>query len=185
MNHDILTKRIDQLTQSCQALTLKLCGFEEVLSKEAAAIARSEIKELEAITQEKVSFGEKIDEFVTDIRRHLLFLQAATDDDSHNPEGMQIEDFIIKTRLNFQKENQTDVDLSLLRLETSVQELKQARMVIFPKIEANAYMVKKLLQYHRETYAFWQAVAQESEGVYGKTGRSVSSTQKSILTVRT
>jgi flagellar biosynthesis/type III secretory pathway chaperone len=185
MNQDVLNKKLEQLILACGALKKTILSFERILEKEVEAVGRSEIKELDVITQEKIFFGQKVEEFAQEIRRLLLFFESNLDLSELNGEHLQIESLIDQLRSGAKFQKIPIVDLDIQRLEKAVQELRQARMHIFPKIEANAYMVKKLLQYHRETHAFWQAVAHDSEAVYGKSGRTLGGSQKSLLTVRT
>lgn len=187
MNEEALIKRIGGLTHACSTLAKTIAAFEHVLIKENEAIERSDIKELEAITQEKIFFGTKIEEGVAEIRKQMNYLHSHLDFEKQDKDSLQIENLVETLRAlppSFSP-SFAQLDQAISSLESSMDELKQARTAVFPKIEANAYMVKKLLQYHRETYAFWQAVAQQSEAVYGKTGKAVTGTQRSILSVRT
>ncbi len=180
MTPDILVKKMEALGRLCRQLQVALAAFDTVLDRENEAIARSDIHELEAITQEKVAFGTGVEDRAQKIRRSIdefaAFLKL-----SHSNEPIQLEDMLDQLEQNLAG----SMDDALAQLRDHVKALAAERQRIFPKIEANAYMVKKLLQYHRETYAFWQAVASESEAVYGKTGKAVSGPKKSILTVRT
>jgi hypothetical protein len=180
MTPDILVKKMEALGRLCQQLQGALAAFDAVLDRENAAIARSDIHELEAITQEKVAFGMGVEDRAQKIRKAIdelaKFLKLG-----HANEPIQLEEILKQLEQNLSG----SLDAELAQLGTQVQALAVERQRIFPKIEANAYMVKKLLQYHRETYAFWQAVASESEAVYGKSGKAVSAPKKSILTVRT
>lgn len=180
MTPDILVKKMEGLGRLCQQLQVALAAFDTVLDRENNAIARSDIHELEAITQEKVAFGMGVEDRAQKIRRAIdelaAFLQIP-----HANEPIQLEELLTQLEKNLAG----TMDDALTNLGSHIKALAAERQHIFPKIEANAYMVKKLLQYHRETYAFWQAVASESEAVYGKTGKAVSGPKKSILTVRT
>lgn len=180
MTPDILVKKMEALGRLCQQLQGALAAFDTVLDRENEAIARSDIHELEAITQEKVAFGMGVEDRAQKIRKAIdefaAFLMIA-----HSNEPIQLEEILNQ----LEKKLAGSMDDALAHLRDHIKALAAERQRIFPKIEANAYMVKKLLQYHRETYAFWQAVASESEAVYGKTGKAVSGPKKSILTVRT
>jgi flagellar biosynthesis/type III secretory pathway chaperone len=180
MTPDILVKKMEALGRLCVHLQAALAAFDTVLDRENSAIARSDIHELESITQEKVAFGTGVEDKAQKIRKAIdefaVYLQLG-----HPNEPIQLEEILN----HLEKNLAGSMDEALATLGGQVKALSHERQRIFPKIEANAYMVKKLLQYHRETYAFWQSVASESEAVYGKTGKAVSGSKKSILTVRT
>ncbi|HYX34066.1 MAG TPA: flagellar export chaperone FlgN [Oligoflexus sp.] len=180
MTPDILVKKMEALGRTCQQLQGTLTSFDGVLERENDAIRRSDIHELEGITQEKVAFGQAVEDKAQKIRKSIdelaAFLQLAPQN-----EAIQLEDILDQ----LQKNLAGPMDAALAKLAEQIQALAAERQRIFPKIEANAYLVKKLLQYHRETYIFWQAVASESEAVYGKSGKAVMAPKKSILSVRT
>lgn len=181
MTPDILIKKIEALGRVCMQLQQTLSAFESVLERENSAIARSDINELEALTQEKVAFGAAVEDRAIKIRKAIdefaVFLRVPT---AHE-QPLQIDDILV----HLQKNLSGPTDAALEKLAEQISALTIERQKIFPKIESNAYLVKKLLQYHRETYAFWQAVASESEAVYGKSGKAVIAPKKSILAVRT
>jgi hypothetical protein len=180
MTPDILVKKMEALGRLCQQLEGALAVFDTVLDRENTAIARSDIHELESITQEKVAFGMGVEDRAQKIRKAIDEF-AAYLHIPHSNEPIQLEEILNQLEKNLAG----SFDVALAALAGHVKALSVERQRIFPKIEANAYMVKKLLQYHRETYAFWQAVASESEAVYGRTGKAVAAPKKSILTVRT
>lgn len=185
MNQDALIKRMGILSQACRAMAKTILDFDSILAKENSAIARSDINELELITQEKIFFGAKVEEGAGNIKKQMGHLQSMLGLGGDERDGLQVEKLLDHLQEMKKNHDYVGLDQGLVALEKSILEMSQARKAIFPKIEANAYMVKKLLQYHRETYAFWQAVAQQSEAVYGKTGKAVTGSQKSILSVRT
>lgn len=180
MTPDILIKKMEALGRTCQQLEVALAAFDSVIDRENEAIRRSDINELETITQEKMVFGLAVEDKAQKIRKAIDefadFLKI-----THENEPIQLEAILDQ----LQKNLTGSVAPALDKLATQIKALAAERLRIFPKIEANSYMVKKLLQYHRQTYAFWQAVASESEAVYGKTGKAVMAPKKSILTVRT
>jgi len=181
MAPDILARKIDELTRLCLQLQQALTGFEAVVDRENEAIRRSDINELEIITQEKIAFGMAVEDKSQKIRQAIDELASATEVESDPDQPLQLDGLMIHLQQKFQ----SSLDKALGRLDFQIKSLATERFRIFPKLEANAYMVRKLLQYHRETYIFWQAVASDSEAVYGKTGRAVTPAKKSILTVRT
>jgi hypothetical protein len=180
MTPDILVKKMEALGRTCQQLQGALTAFDVVLERENDAIRRSDIHELEGITQEKVAFGLAVEDKAQIIRKSIDELAAFLQLTPQN-EAIQLEEILDQ----LQKNLAGPMDAALSKLAEKIRALAAERQRIFPKIEANAYLVKKLLQYHRETYIFWQAVASESEAVYGKSGKAVIAPKKSILTVRT
>jgi flagellar biosynthesis/type III secretory pathway chaperone len=189
MKRDATLKQLNALAEVCVQLSAAMQAFEDVVIRENSAIARSDIQELAAITDEKIAFGEQLkskvrrlaermDEFVS-----FMGLKRIAGDDER-----QLSEFVkaVKASLIGSAEDPT-LSEALSAFESRAEELKEMRQKLFPQIEVNAYLVKKLLQYHRETYAFWQSVADESESTYGDTGKTKqkSSGQRSILSVRT
>lgn len=180
--------RLNKVTELCSSLYLVLQEFEVVITKENAAIGRSDLVELEAITDDKIIFGEKVKKQIRALKEAMEALaievggvEVDSDDDR------QLTHFVSMVREQLLKEH-PGLETELKRMEEWSLKLKNLRLQIFAKVETNAYLVKKLLEYHRETYAFWQAVARESEAVYGQTGKTKygnGSSQKSILNVRT
>lgn len=181
MTPDILVKKMEALGRICQQLHGALAAFETVIDRENDAIRRSDINELESITQEKMAFGMAVEDKALKIRKAIDELAAFLQLAPQNEQQIQLEEILDQ----LQKNLAGPMDGALQKLAEQVRALATERQRIFPKIESNAYMVKKLLQYHRETYAFWQAVASESEAVYGKSGKALAAPKKSILTVRT
>ncbi|NRA67068.1 MAG: flagellar protein FlgN [Pseudobacteriovorax sp.] len=53
------------------------------------------------------------------------------------------------------------------------------------KIEANKYLIEKLLNHHRETYRFWQGIISESQATYGAKGLPKDQVATSTLTIKT
>ncbi len=184
MNYEPLLKRLATLVLSCDGLTRLIRGFDDILTKENDAIGRSDINELEAITQHKLFFGAKLEESVEEIRKSINSITLNLG--KKLPEGDELQ---LTPLIKFLKADAiaagNDGDQAIAALEKATETLRLSRAEIFPKIESNAYMVARLLQYHRETYAFWQSVAQDSEATYSKSGKTLTSGQRSILSVRT
>lgn len=185
MNSELILKRVAALTLSCDALARTIRGFEVILRQENEAISRSDINELEAITQHKVYFGDKVDSAVQEIRKIVMMLDGELRIKSLDKTSEIQLSSVLQALLASPLGQSEAAEPRLAALARSIEDLRNSRTEIFPKIEANAYMVNKLLQYHRETYAFWQSIAQDSEAIYGKSGKTVASGQRSILTVRT
>ena len=186
MTPDLLAKKIESLSRNCLHLRQALSGFEVVLDRENDAIRRSDINELEAITQEKIAFGMAVEDKSLKIRQSIdEFVTIFSLGDTAN-QPLQLDELLGHVQQEMTQNVEFAVSQTVIdQLEVNIKKLVHERQNIFPKVESNAYMVRKLLQYHRETYAFWQAVASESEAVYGKTGRALTKAKKSILTVRT
>ena len=82
MTPDILVKKMEALGRLCLQLQGALVAFDTVLDRENAAIARSDINELEGITQEKVAFGMGVEDRAQKIRKAIdefaAYLRAET-----------------------------------------------------------------------------------------------------------
>ncbi len=179
--------RLNKVTELCSSLYLVLQEFEVVITKENAAIGRSDLAELEAITDDKIIFGEKVKKQIRALKEAMENLAFEVGDFKlDSDDDRQLTQFVSLVREKLLKDH-PGLEADLKRMEDWSQKLKNLRLHIFAKVETNAYLVKKLLEYHRETYAFWQAVARESEAVYGQTGKTKygNNSQKSILNVRT
>lgn len=187
-NKDRVAVRLTRVIDVCVLLYQSLKEFEEIVLKENEAIGRSDLQELESITDQKIHFGDQTS-------RQIQVLQEAMDllamevgeiprrswDERQLAQSVKlIQDRVLSLYPDF--------DLLVARLGAWSLTLKNLRYKVFAQIETNAYLVQKLLDYHRETYAFWQAVALDSESGYGKTGKTKygqSGPSKSLLTVRT
>lgn len=187
-NLDRVNARLTKVNEVCATLYQSLKEFEVIVLKENDAIGRSDLAELEGITDDKVLFGDRTS-------KTIQALQDAMDN-----LGDELGDLPRKTREERQLSHFVDHVEGRLRaeypeLETAIKQLvswseslKDLRTKIFAQVETNAYLVQRLLDYHRETYAFWQAVARDSESGYGKTGKTKyghNGPSKSLLTVRT
>jgi len=179
--------RLNSVTEQCASLYQVLKDFEGVITRENEAIGRSDLAELEAITDEKIIFGEKVKKQILALKQAMDHLAVEVGDvDLEADDDRQLTRFVATIRSQVLASH-PGLDADLKRMEAGAAKLKELRLQIFAKVETNAYLVKKLLEYHRETYAFWQAVARESEAVYEKSGKTKygSAPQKSILNVRT
>ncbi|RYZ65504.1 MAG: hypothetical protein EOP09_14140 [Proteobacteria bacterium] len=179
--------RLSKVSEYCASLYNVLKEFEGVITQENAAIGRSDLAELESITDEKIVFGEKVKKQIRALKEamdHLAIEVGSTGIDTND--DRQLTNWVALIREPLLAAH-PELDADLKAMENWAQKLKELRLHIFAKVETNAYLVQKLLVYHRETYAFWQAVARESESVYGQTGKTKygNGPQKSILNVRT
>ena len=184
-----MSRYLEDLCLICSDLIKEIHGLESVLAKEADAISRSDINELELITKEKVSYGIQIESMVKKLKTSgdsVFYDFGNPHRESKSQRRFRLEDLLQDLKLLI-VENGSPAELDAIweNLNQVVLDLRNARKEVFPKVESNSYLVKKLLQYHRETYAFWQSVAGDSEAIYGKTGKAKAVPQRSILTVRT
>ncbi len=188
VNKDRVSQKLEKATEICSSLYLCLQEFEQVVQKENEAIGRSDLSELELITDEKLLFGDRTSKHI----QKLLEVMAQLADDLgeisfRSSDDKQLSHFsdALERRIHMVC---PELDTQMNQFSSWVKSLKDLRIKVFAQIETNAYLVQKLLDYHRETYAFWQAVAQESESGYGKSGKAKyghSGPSKSLLTVRT
>lgn len=186
MKREATLKHLKALAEACTQLSSALLAFEAVLVRENSALTRSDINELEALTDEKIAFGEKVKSLVRRLTERMDdFVSFVGAKRIADDEERQLSEFSKLVRASFASEGDSATLQAIDDFEKEVAELKDVRQKIFPQIEVNAYLVKKLLQYHRETYAFWQSVAQDAEATYGQTGKTKNTTQRSILSVRT
>ncbi len=187
MGNQGIGNRLNKVTEQCMALHHILIDFETVITKENAAIGRSDLVELENITDEKIVFGEKVKKQIQALKQAMDHLAVEVGEVEIDSDGdRQLTRFVAIIRGQILKAS-PNLAADLARMEEWAFKLKDLRIHIFAKVETNAYLVKRLLEYHRETYSFWQAVARESEAVYGQSGKTKygSGPQKSILNVRT
>ncbi|MBC7660370.1 MAG: flagellar export chaperone FlgN [Chitinophagaceae bacterium] len=179
--------RLNKVTENCAFLFEVLKDFEVVITRENDAIGRSDLAELEAITDEKVIFGEKVKKYIRALKESMdLLTSEVVDFEIESNDERQLTQYVAVIREPLLKAH-PQLEPELKNMETWAGKLKDLRVGIFAKVETNAYLVQRLLHYHRETYAFWQAVVRESEAVYGQTGKTKygNGSQKSILNVRT
>lgn len=185
---DRVSNRLTKVIEVCATLYQGLTEFEAVVLKENEAIGRSDLEELEAITEEKVLFGDRTAKQIQALQEAMDLLGVELGDiPRRSREDKQLSNFVehVEGRL---RALHPELDTKINQLTTWAKNLKTLRQKIFVQVETNAYLVQRLLDYHRETYAFWQAVARDSESGYGKTGKTKygqSGPSKSLLTVRT
>ena len=55
---------------------------------------------------------------------------------------------------------------------------------LYPKIEANKYLVDTLLDNHRQTHRFWLGLISESQGTYGAHGSHNKQNLTSMISVK-
>ncbi len=179
--------RLSKVIDTCVQLHQVLADFEKVVLKENDAIGRSDLKELEDITDEKLIFGDRVKKQIRALKEAMDFLAFELGSTEHEADDdRQLAEFVANIRPRLVARN-PELEPKMKQMEDWVRKLKDLRLAIFAKLETNAYLVKRLLEYHRETYAFWQEVARESEATYGQTGKTKvgGPAQKSLLTVRT
>lgn len=187
-NNDRVAVRLTKVIDVCALLYQCLKEFEEVVLKENEAIGRSDLVELEEITDQKILFGDRTSKQIQALQEAMDLLGMELGEISRRSQDekqlIYFVELVQKRVRNLYPELETQIQL----LGTWSKSLKDLRHKVFAQIETNAYLVQKLLDYHRETYAFWQAVALDSETGYGKTGKTKygqSGPSKSLLTVRT
>ncbi|RZA18020.1 MAG: hypothetical protein EOP10_21725 [Proteobacteria bacterium] len=185
---DRVAHRLDKVIDVCAQLFQCLKDFEAIVLKENDAIGRSDLMELEAITEEKILYGDRTSKQIQALQEVMdLLAMDLGNIPRRTADDKQLTTFVRaanqKVKLLY-----PELTTKMNQFSTWSESLKTLRVKVFAQIETNAYLVQKLLDYHRETYAFWQAVAQESESGYGKSGKTKygqGGPSKSLLTVRT
>lgn len=182
-----LVSNLESYYKLCEKLRRALNQFESTLIREANAVGRSDLAELESITQEKTVFASTIEKYIAslgDLSDQILYKDLGIGESESN-RFKNVSDIISPIREHLKPDRNSELEVLLVKVENSIDELKSLRKTLHPRIEANAYLVKKLLEYHRDVYAFWMNTLGETESVYSNTGKSKAGQQRSILTVRT
>ncbi len=185
---DRVAHRLDKVIDVCAQLYQSLKDFEAVVLKENDAIGRSDLVELEEITDQKVIYGDRTSKLIQTLQEVMdLLAMDLGNIPRRTADDKQLSNFVLiageKVRVLY-----PELVTKMNQFSTWAESLKALRLKIFAQVETNAYLVQRLLDYHRETYAFWQSVARESESGYGKSGKTKygqSGPSKSLLTVRT
>ncbi len=184
-----MTRYLTELSRAVKVFLQEIHCLDELLLREAEAIGKSDLEQIEILTSEKILLSQRMELLVAEIRDLELSLRQDFGEvayDSKKSFHLSIKDLIYdieKLLKNSEKSN--EIEGLLAKLNSDVTQLISERKRIFPQVESNTYLIKKLLHYHRETYAFWQSVAGDSESTYGQTGKSKLLPQRSILSVRT
>lgn len=187
-DNDRVSNRLTKVTEVCATLYQGLMEFQAIIMKENEAIGRSDLHELENITEEKVLFGDRTSKQIQALQEAMDLLASELGDiPRKTKDDKQLSNFVEKVEGRLRK-NHPELETKINQLTSWSLSLKNLRTKIFAQVETNAYLVQRLLDYHRETYAFWQAVALDSESGYGKTGKTKygqSGPSKSLLKIRT
>jgi hypothetical protein len=187
-NHGAVAARLSKVIDVCSALHQGLTEFEAVVLRENEALSRSDLAELEAITDEKVFFGDCTSRSIVALMEAMeLLAKDLGAPTSRGPDGRQLTHFVDEVQ-PLLRNMHPNLEPQIAHLSQWAKKLKMLRVQVFAQIETNAYLVQRLLDYHRQTYAFWQTVARDSESGYSRSGKTKygqSGPSKSLLTVRT
>ncbi len=125
--------RLSRVSESSAALYQVLQDFESVIDRENAAIGRSDLLELESITEDKIIFGEKVKKQIRTLKESMDDLAGGVADvslDSHD--DRQLTNFVAIIREPLLLAH-PELESDLKSMEDWVTKLKSFRLKIFAK----------------------------------------------------
>lgn len=187
-----LVSVLSSMKEQLDALMKSLADFDRILIAEEKAIQTSDLILIEKIVPEKLRIGSEVERSIQLLKSHLeQFFQGGWIMRSHSSKAaLDLSDlivFLMEVDGRLDRSNLASQVLTHLsaKIKLVVNEVIQFRKKLQPKIEANSYLVRKLLVHHQETYRFWQSLVLEAESVYNSYGTTKSAKSQSILEVKT
>ncbi|MFW7377890.1 MAG: hypothetical protein ACOH5I_03660 [Oligoflexus sp.] len=169
-----------------------LIEFEKILDAEEYAIQKSDLKTIEKIVPEKERLGSQIAKTIQQLHQNLelSFREGLLCRRQESKSHIELTDLIEALKLIEDTMDRSDLASQVIlhlspKIQKTALEVISLRMKLQPKIEANSYLVRRLLSHHQETYRFWQSLISEAESVYSSYGKTKSLKSQSILEVKT
>lgn len=191
-NIEKLVSDLGAIQELAVSLHQQLEAVEKILDDEEAAIGTSDLKSIEAIVPKKESCGQGIEKLTQKLKSAIAGLRNYPQFAGlRSKEGLDVSEFIqrleqLQAQVGEQRELASQVlDYMMSKTRESCISLRERRYILQPKIEANAYLVRRLLHHHHETFRFWQNLAQETEAVYGAEGKTKAQNGHSMLEIKT
>jgi len=189
---EILVSLLSSVREQLDILMNGLKEFDQILTAEEKAVQTSDLILIEKIVPEKERIGNLIEKAIQFIRSQLeVFSQGGWITRANSSKvSFDLSDLIqALSEIDNQLDRSNLASQVLTHLSTKINvvatEVIQFRKKIQPKIEANSYLVRRLLLHHQETYRFWQSLVLEAEAVYSSYGTTKSAKSQSILEVKT
>lgn len=175
-------------------LEFNLKSLSTVIQDEQDAIQRGQLPIIEGIVKKKVQVGNLIEQEVTlfssqvdDLGQDFNELSNAGASGDVKLSGFARGLILLQARMKREMSETAYKIMSHLveALTATTDRVVSLSRDLSPKIKANAYLVRKLLFHHQETYRFWQSIAQDTQSVYSAKGRSQAQSSSSIFRVKT
>lgn len=190
-DNQALIVQFSNMREQITCLIEHLKEMDNIIQDEATAVNISDLRAIEILVPNKETLAAKIEKAIVALRDDLRDLKSkGILVQESNKEGLDLSDLL--TGLSSLKSASTARNMESQVLQHTIEKLSESTRLLIdlrkhthPKIEANAYLVRKLLQHHQETYLFWQSVVLETESVYGSHGRTKIANTKSILEIKT
>lgn len=191
-NIEKLVAILSNFRELLDSLMDSLTELEHILIAEEKAIQESNLNQIEKIVPSKEKLGSQIEKAIIAVRTQLeqLFQGTLNPEICPKKSNLELSDLVtVLTTIESSMKNlglASQVFLHIAsKVKTRAKKVMQLRVKLLPRIEANSYLVRKLLSYHQETYRFWQSLAYEAESVYSSHGRTKTTKSQSILEVKT
>ena len=179
-----------KLTETLEGICQLFDEVTDLITAEHDLIKVSDLNGIEKITREKVDLGAKVEASCNDLANVFDNLKESLVDHGLLSSGETIDLGSLVNALDLVEADQDSTEGKLLhhskaKLVKYFGEFKEKRASYQPLIEMNQYLIKKLLEHHRETYRFWQSIATESEATYGDKGQSKGGKPQPVIQVKT
>ena len=192
MRNDKLIYSLSELDRVLVELNEIYNSFFQVILAEEEAITRSDLSKIEEIIPEKVACGGAIETSINKVSSIMQSLASEFAKDSKVPKGSDISlsnlVSILETIGGVKQDNE-ELDNKVLthtikKLKVGIDNMLQSHRDIYPKVEANKYLVDSLLENHRQTHRFWLSMISESQGTYGSKGAPTQQNLTSMISVK-
>ena len=190
MNNDRLINSLNKLEVSISELNTQYASFHVVIDKEQRAIESSDLNEIEKIVPEKVSVGHQIEASVQEVSSIFQrIIDSIPETFSKNVTEVSLSNILsvleeIMSDLPSENLESKVLAHSVSKLRIQIECMTKQHKDLYPKIEANKYLVDTLLSNHRQTHRFWLGLISESQGTYGAHGSHNKQNLTSMISVK-
>lgn len=190
-NIEKLVATFSSLGEKLESVLKLMEAFSRILDKEEAAVRVSDINQIEETVKRKEEIGRLIEQDIQSIRKGIFDVCIISSPcEKADQETCDLSQLIDATeKIDSALSDKNFASQVLIHLTAKVTENSRRvirfRVELQPKVEANGYLVRRLLVHHQETYRFWQSLISEAESVYGAMGKTKAAQSQSMLEVKT
>ncbi len=190
MSTERLIYSLGNLEKTLDELNTYYKNFHEVIANEQIAIEASNLDEIEQILPQKVSLGDHIESsihqvssiFQTIVESISSISSISTTEMSLSNISQKLDSIVIE--LGEQNLETRVLKHNISKLKDKIASMQELHKDLYPKIEANKYLVDTLLDNHRQTHRFWLGMISESQGTYGAHGSHNKQNLTSMISVK-
>lgn len=190
MSTERLIYSLGNLESTLDELNTHYISFHEVIQLEQIAIEASNLIEIENILPEKISLGDHIESSIHKVssifQRIVESISSISTINTTEISLSNISDVLDSILIELGDKN---LEIKVLKHSASkvkkkIKSMQDLHEDLYPKIEANKYLVDTLLDNHRQTHRFWLGLISESQGTYGAHGSHNKQNLTSMISVK-